>query len=111
QGTLELIGDDSARFTVMGNATTVAVDKEGNVIGGVLPALGLVVKVVEGAEAARVRFGRPDYSAPAGAPYTAEEVTVRTPAGHVLAGTLTLPTSRSGRVPAVVTITGSGQQD
>lgn len=53
----------------------------------------------------------PDYSAPAGAPYTAEEVTVRTPAGHVLTGTLTLP-ARAGRpVPAVVLATGSGPQD
>src|SRR5688572_23888414 len=36
---------------------------------------------------------KPDYSAPADAPYTAEEVVVKTPAGHTLAGTLTLPKS------------------
>jgi hypothetical protein len=53
---------------------------------------------------------RPDYSAPAGAPYTAEEVTV-TLAGRTLAGTLTLPSARQGRVPAVVLISGSGPQD
>jgi len=55
----------------------------------------------------------PDYSAPPGAPYTAEAVTVRSPAGHTLAGTLTLPkgASRSHPVGAVVTITGSGPQD
>ena len=55
---------------------------------------------------------KPDYSAPAGAPYTAIEVTVPTPMGHTLAGTLTLPkaASRQHRVGAVVTITGSGQQ-
>ena len=54
-----------------------------------------------------------DYSAPADAPYTAEDVTVPTPAGHTLAGTLTLPrgASASRRVAAVVTVTGSGQQD
>lgn len=51
------------------------------------------------------------YSAPAGAPYTAVDVTVPTPAGHTLAGTLTLPKNAAGRVPAVVLITGSGQQD
>jgi len=51
-----------------------------------------------------------DYAAPAGAPYTAEEVTVN--AGrHTLAGTLTLPRDAVGRVPAVVLITGSGAQD
>ena len=56
---------------------------------------------------------KPDYSAPADAPYIAEEVVVKTPAGHTLAGTLTLPktASRTKPVSAVVTITGSGQQD
>ena len=34
---------------------------------------------------------RTDYSAPAGAPYTAIDVTIPTPYGHTLAGTLTLP--------------------
>jgi uncharacterized protein len=54
-----------------------------------------------------------DYSAPADAPYTAENVTVPTPAGHTLAGTLTLPRGASAthRVAAVVTVTGSGPQD
>lgn len=51
-----------------------------------------------------------DYSAPAGAPYVAEEVRVQA-GDHVLAGTLTLPSARTGRIPAVVLITGSGQQD
>jgi alpha-beta hydrolase superfamily lysophospholipase len=54
---------------------------------------------------------RTDYAAPAGAPYTAEEVAIRGPGGHTLAGTLTLPRNAAGRVPAVVLITGSGPQD
>jgi dienelactone hydrolase len=56
---------------------------------------------------------KPDYSAPADAPYFAEEVTVVTPAGHTLAGTLTLPksASRTQPVSAIVTVTGSGPQD
>lgn len=54
---------------------------------------------------------RPDYSAPADAPYTAIDATVPGPGGHVLAGTLTLPKNASGRVPAVVLISGSGPQD
>jgi dipeptidyl aminopeptidase/acylaminoacyl peptidase len=56
---------------------------------------------------------KPDYSAPAGAPYTAENVLVKTPGGHVLAGTLTLPkgASASKSVGAIVTISGSGQQN
>ena len=56
---------------------------------------------------------KPDYSAPADAPYTAEEVVVKTPADHTLAGTLTLPKNASRRKPvsAIVTVTGSGPQD
>ena len=56
---------------------------------------------------------KPDYSAPADAPYIAEEVVVKTPAGHTLAGTLTLPrtASRTQPVSAIVTVTGSGPQD
>jgi len=54
-----------------------------------------------------------DYSAPAGAPYTAVNVSVPTPRGYALAGTLTLPrgASRSQPVPAIVTISGTGPQD
>ncbi len=54
-----------------------------------------------------------DYSAPAGAPYTAENVTVPTPGGFTLAGTLTLPkgASREHPVGAIVTISGTGPQD
>lgn len=56
---------------------------------------------------------KPDYSAPADSPYTAEEVVITTPAGHTLAGTLTLPkgASRNKPVGAIVTVTGSGPQD
>ncbi len=56
---------------------------------------------------------KPDYSAPADAPYTAEEVLVKTPGGFTLAGTLTLPkgASKTKPVGAIVTITGSGQED
>ena len=55
---------------------------------------------------------KPDYSAPADAPYIAEQVLVNTP-GHTLAGTLTLPkaASREKPVGAMVTVTGSGPQD
>ena len=56
----------------------------------------------------------PDYRAPAGASYTADEVRI---AMHSLqgdtfslAGTLTLPAPVPRPVPVVVTITGSGQQ-
>jgi len=125
QGRLELIsfGGDSARFSVAGNVTTMSIDADGNVTGGEVAAQGVRIVVLEGEAAARVSFGRADYSAPAGAPYVAEEVTVKTPAGHSLSGTLTLPRAEStalgaraggapkSKLPAVVTITGSGLQD
>lgn len=50
-----------------------------------------------------------DYTAPAGAPFTAEEVTIEAK-GFTLAGTLLLPKTGKPPFPAVVTITGSGQQ-
>lgn len=52
---------------------------------------------------------KPDYRAPADAAFTAEEVTVQAK-GHTLAGTLLLPKNARGKVPAVITITGSGSQ-
>lgn len=63
---------------------------------------------------AELRRPVPDYRAPAGAPYTAEEVRIpmRSLQGDTfsLAGTLTLPIAAPRPVPVVVTITGSGQQ-
>jgi len=50
-----------------------------------------------------------DYSAPPNAPFTAEEVSV-TLKGFTLAGTLLLPKNGKRPFPAVITITGSGQQ-
>ena len=110
-GSLEFVGADSARFKVATSVIDVALDAAGNVTGGTIPVAGLRLVVLEGAAANAITLGRADYAAPAGAPYTAEEVTLRTPAGHLLTGTLTRPSGVSGRVPAVVTITGSGAQD
>ena len=65
------------------------------------------------APAVKAPVVRGDYSAPAGAPYEAIAVTVPSPEGHTLAGTLTLPrgASRAHPVAAIVTITGSGPED
>ncbi len=111
EATLELFAPDSARFSLMGNATVASVDAAGNITGGYLPGQNIRISVVTGAAAEGVSIGRVDYSAPPDAPYRSEDVTVTTPAGHVLTGTLTIPKNANGRVPAVVTITGSGQQD
>jgi dienelactone hydrolase len=50
-----------------------------------------------------------DYTAPAGDSFTSEEVSVEAK-GFTLAGTLLLPKTGKAPFPAVVTITGSGQQ-
>ncbi|MFH1498799.1 MAG: alpha/beta fold hydrolase [Verrucomicrobiota bacterium] len=57
----------------------------------------------------------PDYTAPAGAPYTTEDVRVPARAAEgdtfSLAGTLTLPRAGRPPYPAAITVSGSGQQD
>lgn len=63
----------------------------------------------KGAIAAKMKAVEPDYSAPPGAPFTAEEVAVQAK-GFTLAGTLLLPKTGKRPCPAVITITGSGQQ-
>jgi hypothetical protein len=107
---LSPIGIDSVLATVADQEYRFKVDQAGHILGGAAPGSGLVISRVDAAAAARLALGQPDYSAPAGAPYTAEEVSVPGPAGTILGGTLTLPKSVSP-VPAVVTISGSGQQD
>lgn len=109
--TIEFNAGDSAVLTLNGQVHRLLLDANGRIAGGTIPSQGITIARVSGAAAAGISLGRPDYGAPAGAPYTAEEVTVRTPRGHSLSGTLTVPKGATGRVPAVVTITGSGQQD
>ncbi len=108
---LEFVGADTCVVRVAGQETRFGIDAHGLITGGVLPSQNVVITRVDGAAADKIAIGRPDYSAPAGAPYTAEEVAVKTPAGHMLTGTLTIPKDAKGKVPAVVTITGSGQED
>jgi DNA-binding beta-propeller fold protein YncE/dienelactone hydrolase len=75
----------------------------------IAPTLGVLAASLAGPLIAQ----KADYSAPAGAPYRAENVTVATPMGHTLAGTLTLPltASKERPVPVLVTISGTGPQD
>jgi dienelactone hydrolase len=108
---IEFLGKDSVVVRVAGQETRFGIDANDQITGGVLPSQNIVITRVDGAAADKISIGRPDYGAPAGAPYTAEEVTVKSPAGHVLTGTLTLPKGATRKLPAVITITGSGQQD
>jgi alpha-beta hydrolase superfamily lysophospholipase len=105
------IGADSARLSLNGVVFNIAVGKDGRVTGMAVPAQNVRVVRVDGARMATA-LAKLDYSAPADAPYTAEDVTVTTPKGLKLTGTLTLPKARPARgVPAVVTITGSGTEE
>jgi uncharacterized protein len=106
------VGSDSAHLTLGGVAMRASLGLDGRLTGLVVPSQNMRVTRVEGANAPTTAMEKPDYSAPADAPYTAEEVTLKTPSGVTLAGTLTLPKVRPPRgAPAVVTITGSGTEE
>jgi hypothetical protein len=104
------VGADSATLQLGGVTMRFALAADGTLLGGAIPGQGTTI--VRTAPAATLAAAGPDYSAPPGAPYTAEDVLVTAPGGVHLAGTLTVPRARPhGRVPAVVTITGSGAED
>ncbi|HEV7588017.1 MAG TPA: alpha/beta fold hydrolase [Longimicrobium sp.] len=103
------VGADSAVLSDGMADVRARVDPAGRLLGAAVPSQNLVILRV--ADARAPTSARADYSAPEGAPYAAEEVRVPHPGGFQLAGTLTLPGARRGRVPAVVTITGTGQED
>jgi dienelactone hydrolase len=104
---------DSAVIALGGADLRAAIAPDGRLLGAVVPSQNVRFTRVEGTSSISMKPVPPDYSAPAGAPYTAEEVTVRSTGGVVLAGTLTVPKLRGtdGRAPAVVLITGSGPQN
>lgn len=120
--TVAFPGGDSVLVTIGPATVRLAVGADGRAIGLTVPAQGVrtvrVAAATVHADAAAASGATPDavpvsYAAPAGAPYTAEEVRVPTPGGFALAGTLTLPAGAGpgARAPVVVTITGSGPQD
>lgn len=110
--TAKRVGADSVILSMAGGDMRLRVDAEGRILGGTIPVQRLTIERVR-AQADQLVAEKPDYSAPPGAPYTAEDVVIQTPMGHTLAGTITIPKGASARarVPAVVTITGSGSQD
>lgn len=105
------VGADSVSVMLGGTDMRFAVDAAGGIRGGIIPSQGLTVLRVADLPERLLDVPAPDYSAPAGAPYGAEEVRVTVRDGTVLVGTLTLPRGAQRPVPAVVTITGSGSED
>ena len=108
--TVKWISADSAVMALGGAELRMHMDARGRILHAVVPAQNVTIERVAGT-LARVAQEVPDYSAPPAAAYTAQDVSIKTAAGHTLAGTLTLPRQRAGRIPAVITISGSGPQD
>jgi dienelactone hydrolase len=111
--TVTRLGSDSLVLVIGGTTMRARADAEGRLLGAVVPSQDLVFERLpaDAAAAAWSPVRVVSYAAPAGAPYSAAEVKVRTPAGRTLAGTLTVPLVRRAKLPAVVLITGSGPQD
>ncbi|HEY0811268.1 MAG TPA: alpha/beta fold hydrolase, partial [Longimicrobiales bacterium] len=108
--TFKWIAADSAVMNIGGVELRLHLDARGRILHGNVPSQNVTIERAAGT-LNRGSDAAPDYSAPANAGYTAEDVTVRTSAGHVIAGTLTLPKRRTGKIPAAITISGSGPQD
>ena len=103
---------DSVSLTIATQSGWFITDKAGRILRGGIPSQGLTISRVDGVAASKLGT-KPDYSAPAGAPYTAEDVTVPTSIGHSLGGTFTKPVAAAptGKFAVVISITGSGAQD
>ena len=104
-------GRDSVVLTLAGIEMRLAVDADGALRGGTIPAQGLTIERVDALPPGALLMPKPDYTAPADVPYTAEEVSVPTRGGFALAGTLTRPRGAKAPPPVVVMITGSGAED
>jgi dipeptidyl aminopeptidase/acylaminoacyl peptidase len=109
-GVVRLLAPDSASLSMAGVEMFGIFDEAGRMLRASVPSQNVTVTRVASPTSAEMTEAAPDYSAPVGAPYAAEEVVIETPAGIVLAGTLTIPEG-DGPWPAVVLITGSGSQD
>jgi alpha-beta hydrolase superfamily lysophospholipase len=101
---------DSMVLSMAGIDLVMKTDPAGRILNGRVPSQNVTFDRVANASV-RLTESRPDYSAPANADYTAEDVVIPTSEGHKLAGTLTLPKKRNRPVPVVVTISGSGLQN
>jgi len=102
---------DSITATFGPTVWWLRVDAAGRIMRGGLPSQGLIVTRVDGAAAGTLGREKPDYAAPAGAPYTAAQLAIPTPMGHTLGATFTRPAGATKPSAVVVSISGSGAQD
>jgi dipeptidyl aminopeptidase/acylaminoacyl peptidase len=118
--TVRSLGADSMIMTLGPQEQRYRVDVAGRILGGSITGQGVDIVRATAEQTAKISLGsstlvarveKRDYSAPPGAPYTAEEVSFKGPGAITLGGTLTKPKNGRGLLPAAVTITGSGQED
>jgi dienelactone hydrolase len=103
-------GPTSATARIGGVTLAATLSADGSLLGAVIPSQN--ARYSRGPATTGPFPGLKSFAPPNGAPYSAQEVSIRTPGGLTLRGTLTLPQRAAGaRLPAIVTITGSGSQD
>jgi hypothetical protein len=73
----------------------VLTDDHGRMLAAALPEFGVTIERREGYRPEQYPLW-PPHAAPPDAPYSANEVAIRAPQGHVLAGTLTTPVLITG---------------
>lgn len=100
---------DSVHLSIGDFSVRLQVNKSGEIMAG-STSEGQTIKRVAHLPQHALTTKAPDYSPPADAPYKAEEVRIKTKAGHTLAGTLTLPENSQHPLPLLITISGSSPQ-
>src|SRR5262245_62036206 len=88
---LQSLAPDTVAVALGSGVIKLAIDSQGHVLSGSVAAQGVRFQRVDSLSHAQLAVLPPDYSAPAGAPYTAETVRVPTRGGFELVGTLTRP--------------------
>ena len=83
--TVEWVGEDSAVVTAGGVPTKLSVDARSRILGGTVPSQGVRIVRERSVPDAGMTAAPRDYTAPPGAPYAAEEVSVPTTAVFPLA--------------------------
>jgi dienelactone hydrolase len=102
--TVERVTDNDWVVSYQNKKYLVVTNDQGCMLSATMPDYGVVIERRTGFSASDYMFW-PPYSAPPDHAYTAQDVSIHAPQGHVLAGTFTVP-ARKDNIPAAVLITG-----